>query len=141
MLHLHVNSTCWGGVISKPGDDAETVHDSAADKVAGADDAFEQSDAAKQMWRGLAELDDRLHKQRNIRLLTPEARVLIHLKLNGSVPVTTAMQVAGTSYRGFYAVLERLRQAGIIATVKDPEDQRVRRLSLDPSIPISTMET
>ena len=67
----------------------------------------------------------------------PEARVLIHLKLNGSVPVTTAMQVAGTSYRGFYAVLERLKQAGIVATVKDPQDQRVRRLSLDPSIPIS----
>ena len=71
--------------------------------------------------------------QRNIRLLTPEARVLIHLKLTGPVPVTTAMQVAGTSYRGFYAVVERLKQAGIVATVKDDQDQRVRRLSIDPS--------
>jgi hypothetical protein len=45
------------------------------------------------------------------------------------------MQMAGTSYRGFYAVLERLRQAGIIATVKDKQDQRVRKLSIDPSAP------
>ncbi|MEZ5734539.1 MAG: MarR family winged helix-turn-helix transcriptional regulator [Novosphingobium sp.] len=99
--------------------------------------ASAKGDPAEAIWRGLAELDEKLHRQRNIRLLTPEARVLIHLKLNGAVPVTTAMQVAGTSYRGFYAVLERLKQAGIVATVKDPEDQRVRRLSLDPSIPIS----
>ena len=53
------------------------------------------------------------------------------------ISVTTAMQVAGTSYRGFYAVLERLRQAGIIATDKDEQDQRVRRLSLHPSAPMA----
>jgi DNA-binding MarR family transcriptional regulator len=94
-------------------------------------------DAMSFGWLGLLQLDQQLHEQRNIRLLTPEARVLIHLKLNGPVSVTTAMQVAGTSYRGFYAVLERLRQAGIIATVKDEQDQRVRRLSLDSSVPIS----
>lgn len=86
-------------------------------------------------WRDLMELDDRLFKQRNIRLLTPEARVLIYLKLNGPVSVTAAMQVAGISYRGFYAVLERLKQAGIIAMVKDQQDQRVRKLSIDPSAP------
>lgn len=94
-----------------------------------------RADVAARLWSDLLELDARLHEQRNIRLLTPEARVLIHLKLNGSVSVTTAMHVAGTSYRGFYAVLERLKQAGIVATVKDEQDQRVRRLSLDPSVP------
>lgn len=99
--------------------------------------ASAMSEATSFGWQGLLELDQQLHEQRNIRLLTPEARVLIHLKLNGPVSVTTAMQVAGTSYRGFYAVLERLRQAGIIATVKDEQDQRVRRLSLDSSVPIS----
>lgn len=87
------------------------------------------------MWRDLMELDDRLHEQRNVRLLTPEARVLIFLKLNGPVSVTAAMQVAGTSYRGFYTVLERLKRAGIIATVKDEQDQRVRKLSIDPAVP------
>lgn len=91
-------------------------------------------------WRDLMELDARLNTQRNIRLLTPEARVLIHLKLNGPVSVTTAMQVAGTSHRGFYAVLERLKQAGVIATVKDGHDQRVRKLSIDPSVPIPSVD-
>ncbi|NYH95695.1 MarR family winged helix-turn-helix transcriptional regulator [Novosphingobium marinum] len=91
-------------------------------------------------WRDLIELDARLHEQKNIRILTPEARVLLHLRLSGPVPVTTAMQVAGTSYRGFYAVLERLKQAGLVATVKDEKDQRVRRLSLDPSVPIPPVD-
>lgn len=96
----------------------------------------EPLDPEKTIWRNLITLDDKLFNEHNIRLLTPEARVLIHLKLSGPVPVTMAQQVAGTSYRGFYAVLERLKQAGIVATVKDEQDQRVRRLSLDPSAPI-----
>ena len=87
-------------------------------------------------WRSLLELDARLFEQRNVRLLTPEARVLINLKLNGTMTVTTAMQMAGVSYRGFYAVLERLKQAGLVGQAKDEEDQRVRKLSLDPSMPI-----
>ena len=96
----------------------------------------EPLDPERAIWRNLITLDDKLFNEHNIRLLTPEARVLIHLKLSGPVPVTMAQQVAGTSYRGFYAVLERLKQAGIVATVKDEQDQRVRRLSLDPSAPI-----
>jgi DNA-binding MarR family transcriptional regulator len=81
------------------------------------------------------ELDARLFEQKRIRMLTPEAKILIHLRLHGSVSVKTAMEVAGTSHRGFYTVLERLRQAGIISTVKDDDDQRVRKLSIDPSGP------
>lgn len=60
--------------------------------------------------------------------------MLLHLTLSGPVSVTAAMQVAGTSYRGFYAVLERLKQAGLVAASKDATDQRVRRLELDPSL-------
>jgi len=130
----------WIRVTDSQTNAAERPGDSAQANEAGAGRASDKADSAEHIWRGLAELDERLHQQRNIRLLTPEARVLIHLKLNGAVPVTTAMQVAGTSYRGFYAVLERLRQAGVVATDKDPEDQRVRRLSLDPSIPISPVK-
>lgn len=90
----------------------------------------------EQSWRNLLELDAQVFKQKNIRLLTPEARVLINLKLSGAVPVTTAMQMAGVSYRGFYAVLERLKQAGLVDQARDEQDQRVRNLSLDPSVPI-----
>ena len=127
----------WIWVTDSRTNTADRTDEAAQASDAGAGRSPSQGEAADAIWRGLADLDEKLHLQRNIRLLTPEARVLIHLKLNGSVPVTTAMQVAGTSYRGFYAVLERLKQAGIVATVKDPQDQRVRRLSLDPSIPIS----
>jgi hypothetical protein len=74
--------------------------------------------------------------EKGVRLLTPEARVLLYLTLSGPVTVTEAMQVAGTSYRGFYAVLERLKQAGLVAATRDANDQRVRRLQLDPSVTI-----
>jgi hypothetical protein len=87
-------------------------------------------------WRNLLELDAQIFAARGIRLLTPEARVLINLKVTGTMNVTTAMELAGVSYRGFYAVLERLKQAGMVAQVKDREDQRVRNLQLEPSTPI-----
>jgi len=92
-----------------------------------------------QRWRDLIDLDARLAEQKGIRLLTPEARVLLHLTSHGPVSVTSAMQVAGTSYRGFYAVLERLKQAGLVAVSKDDHDQRVRRLKLAPSVKMSTV--
>ena len=82
-------------------------------------------------WRQLLDLDAALHAERNIRLLTPEARVLLTLRLAGSLPINAASEAAGISHRGFYAVLDRLRNAGLVATGKDPDDQRVRRLSLD----------
>lgn len=92
--------------------------------------------SGEQSWRNLLALDAELFKHKEVRLLTPEARVLINLKLDGSMPVSAAMKLAGVSYRGFYAVLERLKQAGLVDQVKDREDQRVRNLSLDPSNPI-----
>lgn len=90
-----------------------------------------------QNWRSLLELDAQIYEKNGIRILTPEARVLIHLKLQGTLSVTTAMQLAGVSYRGFYAVLERLKQAGLVSQAKDKGDQRVRNLSLDPSVPLT----
>jgi hypothetical protein len=92
--------------------------------------------ASDMRWRELIELDARLGKERGIRLLTPEARVLLFLTLSGPVSVTEAMQAAGTSYRGFYTVLERLKQAGLVAASKDDHDQRVRRLKLGSALEI-----
>jgi DNA-binding MarR family transcriptional regulator len=94
-------------------------------------EAFGSGRAEERRWRELLNLDETLAQQSGIRLLTPEARVLLHLRLEGSVPVTSALPIAGTSYRGFYTVIERLKKAGLVATVKDPDDQRIRRLSLD----------
>ncbi len=91
-----------------------------------------------QSWRNLLKLDAEIFVHRGIRILTPEARVLINLKLNGPMNVTAAMELAGVSYRGFYAVLERLKQAGLVGQVQDQEDHRVRNLQLDPSTPMPT---
>jgi len=91
-----------------------------------------------QSWRNLLRLDAEIFAHRGIRMLTPEARVLINLKLSGPMSVTAAMELAGVSYRGFYAVLDRLKQAGLVDQVKDQDDQRVRNLQLDPATPISS---
>lgn len=90
--------------------------------------------AQDRRWRELLELDARVFKQRGIRLLTPEARVLFYLSQSGPVPVSSAMRIAGTSYRAFYAVLGRLKEAGLVSTAKDSQDQRIRNLSVDGSI-------
>ena len=95
--------------------------------------------ASDMRWRELLELDSRLGREKGVRLLTPEARVLLNLTLSGPVTVTEAMQAAGTSYRGFYAVLERLKAAGLVAASKDANDQRVRRLNLGPSVTIPSV--
>lgn len=121
--------------ISKPGNEARRLESGVAAPEADARSRAAKAEINARLWREVLDLDARMHQQRNIRLLTPEARVLIHLKVNGPASVTTAMKVAGTSYRGFYAVLERLKQAGIIAALKDDQDQRVRKLSIDPSMP------
>jgi DNA-binding MarR family transcriptional regulator len=117
--------------------ESDAPSSSPADPVAVGDTPAEadKGDGA-QSWRNLLELDSQLFIHRGIRLLTPEARVLINLKLNGTMNVTAAMELAGVSYRGFYAVLERLKQAGLVDQVKDLDDQRVRNLQLDPSTPI-----
>ena len=96
--------------------------------------------AGEQSWKNLLALDAQLFEQRGIRLLTAEARLLINLKLSGTLTVTEAMEMAGVSYRGFYAVLERLKRAGLVGQVKDRTDQRVRNLRLEPSTPIPPAE-
>ena len=122
------------------GDIKFSISGDRAEAASGAADAAASKSArqpsGEESWRNLLALDADLYQQKKIRLLTPEARVLINLKLNGSMPVTEAMKLAGVSYRGFYAVLERLKQAGLVGQVKDKQDQRVRQLSLDPSMPI-----
>lgn len=88
-------------------------------------------DPSDPQWRDLLELDARMQQQKKIRLLTPEARVLFTLSIGGPMQINSAIQVAGTSYRGFYAVLERLKQAGLVQINKDSDDHRVRKLSVE----------
>ncbi len=43
------------------------------------------------------------------------------------------MNQVDTSYRGFYDMIGRLTQTGLVAVVGDERDGRVRRLVLEPS--------
>ena len=115
----------------KPAGGSAATH-SASEHSASGEAATPRINGADPRWRELLDLDDRLFRDKGLRLLTPEARVLFHLSLSGAVTVTEAMQAAGTSYRGFYTVLERLKQAGLVASTKDKQDQRVRRLNVNP---------
>jgi hypothetical protein len=122
-----------GGDVSNSGRRADRSTSSGEKPATPLRNALGSGRDAERRWRELLHLDEALFEQSSIRLLTPEARVLLHLRLEGSVPVTSALPIAGTSYRGFYAVIERLKAAGLVATVKDPDDHRVRRLSLGPA--------
>ncbi len=119
---------------------AEDLH-AAQQGGEGGDGGAHRRAGNERLWRELLELDSRMFKQRGIRLLTPEARVLFFLTVAGSEPVTSVMQMAGTSYRGFYGVIERLKQAGLVSTSKDAQDQRVRRLTVDPSLNIPPVKS
>lgn len=81
--------------------------------------------------RKLLTFDQELRKVKGIGILTPEARVLFSIACNGAAPVGEIRAVAGTSYRGFYTVLQRLRDAELLSSAADTGDQRVRRLHID----------
>jgi len=98
-----------------------------------------EAEAQKNRWRDLLDLDARMYRERNVRLLTAEGRVLLSLLLSGPSPVSSVMQIAGTSSRGFYDVLERLKQAGLIAKVRDSQDHRVRNISASFTMPPPTV--
>lgn len=82
----------------------------------------------------LLEFDERLRTARGIGILSSEGRVLMHIALNGTPPVSDAMAASGSSYRGFYTVLSRLKKASLVMATVDNGDQRVRRLSIGEEI-------
>ncbi|MET1756881.1 hypothetical protein ABVV53_15670 [Novosphingobium sp. RD2P27] len=88
-------------------------------------------DVGDSRWKELIDFDAKLFKTKNIRLLTPEARVLFQLMMSGPLRVNEAMQVAATSYKGFYAVMDRLKQAGLVNISTDDKDHRARNLSIE----------
>ncbi len=82
-------------------------------------------------WKYLIKFDAELFKKKSLSPLTPEARVLLHLMMTGPVRVNEAMQVAATSYKGFYAVMERLKAASLINISKVDNDHSVRNLDIE----------
>jgi len=89
---------------------------------------------SREQLTNLVEFDERLRQSRGIGILSAEGRILMHIALNGAPPVSDAMAAAGTSYRGFYTVLGRLKSASLVQATVDNGDQRVRRLSIGEEI-------
>lgn len=131
-----------GGRVSES--EFEPLADAAGDNPSGVDWERHVDDGTvktERRFREMLEFDARIFQQTGVRLLTAEARVLFYLSTVGPVPVTDAMKVAGTSYRAFYAVLARLKEAGLVSTQKDAQDQRIRKLSVDGPIAASSLNS
>lgn len=76
----------------------------------------------------LLRIDRCFREQGGFEAIRPETRLLLILKKHGPLSVKEAMSFAQTSYRGFYAVLTRLIEAGLITVITDDADRRVRKL-------------
>ena len=60
--------------------------------------------------------------------LTPELRIILKARENGSLSVKNAFSYSGVSYRGFYAVLTRLENANLIKRSEGRRDRRFRNI-------------
>jgi DNA-binding MarR family transcriptional regulator len=78
--------------------------------------------------RSILEFDQHLTGANGIQLLTPEGRVLLWLALDGSMSVSGAQLIAGTSHSSYYTVLRRLKDAGLITAMPDEKDGRIKWL-------------
>ncbi|MBY6015788.1 MarR family winged helix-turn-helix transcriptional regulator [Qipengyuania gaetbuli] len=68
--------------------------------------------------------------QAGIQVFTVEGRIIIHLISNGESRIKELLLASGSSYRGFYLALERLKAKGIVTSELDPHDRRARRIKL-----------
>ena len=78
----------------------------------------------------LLEFDKALRASKGIGILTPEARILFWISCHGPTPVSEIMAATGASYRGFFTVLRRLKDASMVSAAADAKDHRVRHLSI-----------
>ena len=68
--------------------------------------------------------------QAGIQVFTVEGRIIIHLLSHGESRIKELLLASGSSYRGFYLALERLKAKGIVTSELDPQDRRARRIKL-----------
>lgn len=78
----------------------------------------------------LLNLNQFFQGEHEVELLTPDAKLLCILGAKGSLIVKEAMLLSGLSYRGFYLVAGRLADRSSIVLEGDPNDGRVKRISL-----------
>jgi hypothetical protein len=77
-------------------------------------------------------IDNFFNEKLNSPALRPAARLLLHVAVNRSVSIKQAMLDSPLSYRAFYIMIDRLKDASLLDVKSDHEDRRVRRLVLGP---------
>ena len=80
---------------------------------------------SEELQRFIADYDDL-----GINLLTVDGRILLFLQQRKQSRIKELMLASGSSYRGFYLALDRLKEKGLITSVMDPEDKRARIIQL-----------
>ena len=66
-----------------------------------------------------------------VEVFTIEGRIIIHLLNNGSSRIKELLHASGSSYRGFYLAIERLKAKGLVTADIDPNDRRARLIRLN----------
>ena len=99
-----------------------------SDEPAGAKPKSISIRISKAELRAILEFDRQVRKANGVPILSPEGRLLLRLALDGSMSVSAAQLEAGTSTSGYFNVLRRLKAAGLVNTVTDKDDGRVKWL-------------
>lgn len=76
------------------------------------------------------QIDDFLVEKLKGSVLRPDARLLLFIMVMQSASIKEAMLDSALSYRAFYTMLDRLKEAALIDVVTDDADRRVRKLVL-----------
>ena len=85
--------------------------------------------------RAILEFDREVRNANGVPILSPEGRLLLRLALDGAMSVSAAQLEAGTSTSGYFNVLRRLKAAGLVNTVTDKDDGRVKWLNVGQESP------
>lgn len=75
-------------------------------------------------------MDEHFSQKFGIQFLRTEAKLIFLLKEHESLSIKEAMTFLNCSYRGFYIILNKLRETGIIYISNDEGDKRVRKITL-----------
>ncbi len=71
-----------------------------------------------------------IYTSKGVELLTIEGRILLHLLMNGQSRIKELMLASGSSYRGFYLALDRLKEKRLVHSEIDCSDRRAQIIRL-----------
>lgn len=78
----------------------------------------------------ILQMEQCFKKNFGFNLMKPEAKIILTLKQKGSLSIKEAMTFLDLSYRGFYILVRKLENSGVIYLKDDPHDKRVKRIFL-----------